>query len=413
MAEGSFRVWASQGGGSHRRTSSAFGVCSSPSLIRVQTSADGEDWDSLLDGDTLEYLRQQSVSSIIDEALHALATEKPADARGWLARFIGSGGYSYPPRALAACVQGQPEWITAGCGDGEYRRVGLHGRELFRTDLAPPFEQLPAASASSVLLSRLSMYRRAYGRLRMKVTRQGVTLAKCIKAGMDVTDVVDSCPAGTACGLFAGDPESYECFREIFDDVVLTRHGRADFPQRHPTDTCESIVSAVPDAPCAAALEFWVTVSRSITGFRLPPSVSFDERRRIEDVVVRALDDLQPMCRCTRSSMDLEALASNLGKVKPGPEPGQYTPVHWSRSRPSEPMPRAGRHRRRPPRRWRRRTSRTCAASASGAATRALSTPAARCCRPASRGTGPTPEVCGGGRRRTSSSGSTMRTTSG
>jgi len=69
---------------------------------------------------TLDYLRQQGVADLIDEAVQALVKDKPADARAWLAEYLGRGGEEYPPRGLSAGVKKLEGWIQVGCGDKPY-----------------------------------------------------------------------------------------------------------------------------------------------------------------------------------------------------------------------------------------------------------------------------------------------------
>merc|ERR1719456_1862574 len=60
-----------------------------------------------------------------------------------------------------------------------------------------------------------------YGQLKDKVTKSGVTLAMCMKTGVDNPGH----PHIKTVGLVAGDEESYEVFKELFDPVIDARHG--------------------------------------------------------------------------------------------------------------------------------------------------------------------------------------------
>ena len=52
-------------------------------------------------------------------------------------------------------------------------------------------------------------------------TKQGVTLAECIKTGMDNKGH----PMIKTVGMTAGDEECYELFKDLFDPVIDIRHG--------------------------------------------------------------------------------------------------------------------------------------------------------------------------------------------
>ena len=60
-----------------------------------------------------------------------------------------------------------------------------------------------------------------YAELKTRKTKMGVTLAHCIKTGVDNKGH----PMIKTVGMVAGDEESYETFKELFDPVVAARHG--------------------------------------------------------------------------------------------------------------------------------------------------------------------------------------------
>merc|ERR1719201_521803 len=71
-----------------------------------------------------------------------------------------------------------------------------------------------------------------YDRLKGKVTEKGVSLAKCIKTGMDNKGH----PMIKTVGMVAGDEESYFMFKDLFDPVIDIRHGGYAPNAKHPTD---------------------------------------------------------------------------------------------------------------------------------------------------------------------------------
>ena len=51
-------------------------------------------------------------------------------------------------------------------------------------------------------------------------TKNGVSLLQCIKTGMDNPGN----PHIKTCGIVAGDEESYEVFKDLFDPIISNRH---------------------------------------------------------------------------------------------------------------------------------------------------------------------------------------------
>merc|ERR1719460_948038 len=95
--------------------------------------------------------------------------------------------------------------------------------------------------------------------LKGKRTDLGVTLAQCIKAGMDNKGH----PMIKTVGMTAGDEESYEVFKELFDPAI--------------DPTGKYVISTR------------VRTGRSIRGLRLPPCCAKSERREVERVMAKAL----------------------------------------------------------------------------------------------------------------------------
>merc|ERR1711990_506514 len=144
-----------------------------------------------------------------------------------------------------------------------------------------------------------------WNKLKDKKTKLGVTLAHCIKTGVDNPGH----PMIKTCGIVAGDEESYELFKELFDPIISSRHGGYAPDAKHPTDLD---VNKLSDAKIDPTGKYVLTsrcrTGRSVRGFRLPPTCSFEERREIEKVVVNGLLSLD-------------------GELK-----GDYFPLHGSRS---------------------------------------------------------------------------------
>ncbi|KAF4671673.1 Creatine kinase S-type, mitochondrial, partial [Perkinsus chesapeaki] len=100
-----------------------------------------------------------------------------------------------------------------------------------------PYDECPAgipdlSEHHSVMADVLKAHPEVYENLKDKKTPNGVSLAKCIKTGMDNKGH----PMIKTVGMVAGDEESYEVFKELFDPVIDQRHGGYPPDAKHPTD---------------------------------------------------------------------------------------------------------------------------------------------------------------------------------
>merc|ERR1719316_895439 len=114
----------------------------------------------------------------------------------------------------------------------------------------------------------------------------GVTLADCIKTGVDNPGH----PHIKTVGLVACDEECYETFRELFDPVTIARQNYNHKGKMQPTNMDISHLSTTDiDPEGKYVLTTRVRTGRSVRGFRLPPSITFEERRRLEALCTKAL----------------------------------------------------------------------------------------------------------------------------
>jgi len=123
-----------------------------------------------------------------------------------------------------------------------------------------------------------------------KKTKNGVPFAKCIKTGMDNKGH----PMIKTVGMVAGDEESYEKFKDLFDPVIAERHNGYAPDAKQPTNLDLSKMDTTKIDPDGdIVLTTRVRTGRSIRGFCLPPCCSFEERRKVEELVVKGLKTLQ------------------------------------------------------------------------------------------------------------------------
>ena len=129
-----------------------------------------------------------------------------------------------------------------------------------------------------------------YKRLKDKKTSMGVTLGNCIKTGVDNPGH----PHIKTVGMVAGDEESYEVFKELFDPVIAARHNGYGPERTHPTDLDVSKLSNTKIDPTGNyVITSRCRTGRSVRGFLLPPVIGFEERRVLEKVIVKSLLSLE------------------------------------------------------------------------------------------------------------------------
>merc|ERR1711966_289089 len=91
-------------------------------------------------------------------------------------------------------------------------------------------------------------------------------------------------------GVVACDEDSYTTFADLFDPVISDRHNGYGINDTQPTDLDISKISDIDIDPFNKyVLTTRVRTGRSIRGFRLPPTIGFEERRQLEKVAVKGL----------------------------------------------------------------------------------------------------------------------------
>eukprot|EP00928_Gymnodinium_smaydae_P082346 TRINITY_DN656_c0_g1_i3.p1 TRINITY_DN656_c0_g1~~TRINITY_DN656_c0_g1_i3.p1 ORF type:complete len:447 (-),score=115.33 TRINITY_DN656_c0_g1_i3:174-1514(-) len=118
-------------------------------------------------------------------------------------------------------------------------------------------------------------------------TSLGVTIDKCIKGGIDKVKLGNSWNVGKV-GLLFGDAECVEKFPELVDPIMVARHNNPTLPHPPPNlDGSQLKDHSVIDEKYVISTR--VRTGRSIRGFPLPPSISADQRKELEGIVVKAL----------------------------------------------------------------------------------------------------------------------------
>jgi len=213
----------------------------------------------------------------------------------------------YPPTGLEENVRKLPEWIQAGCGDKPYF---CEEKGATFVDSPTPDAMPDLSKHSNCLADVLKRDPGLYDKLKGLTTKNGVTLGHCIKTGVDNPGH----PHIKTVGVVAGDEESYEVFKDLFEPIISDRHNGYGINDKQPTDMDISKISDVDIDPFGKyVLTTRVRTGRSVRGFKLPPCISFEDRRKLEAAVVEALLGME-------------------GDLK-----GDYFPLHGSRS--YEPKP--------------------------------------------------------------------------
>jgi len=199
----------------------------------------------------------------------------------------------YPPYGLSPQVLRLPLWIQRGCGDAPYysedKNAVFPHPPLWQDGawrLTCPLELPDLTKHNNCLADFFDQHPDEYKRLRVKETSQGVTLAHCIKTG------VDNPTHGhiKTVGVTAGDEESYVVFKELFDAVIAARHSGYAADGVQPTDLDASkLLDTDIDPYNSYVLTTRVRTGRSVRGFRLPPTIGFEERRKLESICVNGL----------------------------------------------------------------------------------------------------------------------------
>lgn len=129
-----------------------------------------------------------------------------------------------------------------------------------------------------------------YDKYKDKTTSLGVTLDKCIKGGVDTAKLA-KWNVGKV-GFLFGDAECVKEFEDLVKPIMLARHGNPTLPHPPPNlDGSKLVDHKIIDD--AYVISTRVRTGRSISGFPLPPSISYDQRVELERIVTGALTHLE------------------------------------------------------------------------------------------------------------------------
>jgi len=212
----------------------------------------------------------------------------------------------------------------------------------FSTKAAPQFLQ-DLSNHHSIAIKLLKEDPSIYGCLRDRRTMLNVSLAQCIKPGMDS-------PSSTLAGIVACDEHSYERFKEVFVPVVKRLHGKQNIAEVYPTNVSIASV-AESQFMCDYIVASEITCRRNLSGFRFPTACTRGERQEVERRLCTALlmmpkgeyeyrplsqsstYNLRPDGMSTREAQDLETSGLLFREPQSIPALASGVGRHWPESR--------------------------------------------------------------------------------
>jgi len=116
----------------------------------------------------------------------------------------------------------------------------------------------------------------------LKTKTSGFTLSQAIACAVDFDD--------QHCGIYAGDADSYEDFKDVFEPIILEYHGlKADFTHASDMDADKIVGNIDSRAPVKSVR---IRVGRSIEGFGLSPGITKKQRLDMETLMKSAFGKL-------------------------------------------------------------------------------------------------------------------------
>jgi len=131
-----------------------------------------------------------------------------------------------------------------------------------------------------------------YDKYKDEKTALGVTLDKCIKGGIDRINLGESWNVGKV-GLLFGDAECVTKFEDLVKPIMVKRHNNPKLPHPPPNLDGSQLLDHTTLIDDKYVISTRVRTGRTISGFPLPPSISADQRKELESIVVGALLGLE------------------------------------------------------------------------------------------------------------------------
>eukprot|EP00927_Polykrikos_kofoidii_P083263 TRINITY_DN8487_c3_g1_i1.p1 TRINITY_DN8487_c3_g1~~TRINITY_DN8487_c3_g1_i1.p1 ORF type:complete len:620 (-),score=127.35 TRINITY_DN8487_c3_g1_i1:118-1977(-) len=234
------------------------------------------------------YVDIHGVQDILRDMVHRLLDQKPQDAVGFMIGYL----QDLPPTTTApqTVESRKPEVdeVTVGIGPGELLDfacidgLGDHEYPGFSADICP--EKLPDLKRHhNVMATTVRNDPSIYDRLKSLRTQGGVSLARCIKPGIDNYGH----PMIKMAGIYAGDAECFEVFKELMDPALKVLHAgfSPDSPLHPPSEMRPAETHDLEldlDASGRRVECVRVRLGRNLAGLPLTTSMTVAQRREVE-----------------------------------------------------------------------------------------------------------------------------------
>lgn len=148
----------------------------------------------------------------------------------------------------------------------------------------PPLLGFPAFDQKAKSLVKQCLTPQIYLEIKDRISPGGYTFENTIQSSVDQQD--------SGVGLYAGDEECYEVFAPLFDKVIETYHGGYKSTDKHVSDMDASKLVGNSDPEGKYVLSTRIRVGRNVRGLGLSPGVTRAQRRKVEELVVNALNTM-------------------------------------------------------------------------------------------------------------------------
>lgn len=243
--------------------------------------------------ETRNYLAKHKIRETIEKCVNELCRVKPEDPIAFLVSALQESKSGTSRASAAAGPRKDPphefygSWAAVEKAKAEFLSKPPYEIDVNGVKIKLHHNSAGVEKHANVMSNHLT--EELYNKLKDRVTVNGVTLDKCIKTGIENPGH----PAIKTVGMTAGDVESYEVFKELFDPVIDERHGGYGADAKHPSDMDVSKIKDPKVIDASYVISTRVRSGRSVQGIPLPPSCNKEERRRLEAIVTKALTNLK------------------------------------------------------------------------------------------------------------------------
>merc|ERR1712042_342063 len=176
-------------------------------------------------------------------------------------------------------MKGRRNWAiaTLGCTAGAilYFKYGKGKSQ----PSAPPFPNIQSTHSLVAKHVTKEKWEKLGG---IKTETTGFTLSQAIACAVEFND--------QHCGIYAGDKDSYEVFKDVFDPIITEYHGLPDsFSHTSDMDVGKIEGNINENAPVHSTR---IRIGRSIDGFGLSPGITKEQRLAVENLMKSAFGKL-------------------------------------------------------------------------------------------------------------------------